>query len=156
MRIQWPGRALQTLLLKIALIVGIIALISHLGVINAVTIARIFSHPIAAILAILAIAGAIHISVIRWYLLLAAQGQMVPFWRLWNITFASYFIGSSTLGTLGVDAIRLYYIGRERPSSVGQAYLSIVVDRLVGLFGLLAVGAGLFAANYAEVSDITR
>src|SRR6266849_712215 len=107
--------------------------------------ARIFSHPIAAGIAILAVAAAIHVSVLRWYLLLMIQGQSVPLRRLWSITFTSSFIGNSTLGTAGTDALRVYYIGREKPSSVGQAYLSIVVDRLTGMAGLLLAGAILFA-----------
>lgn len=151
MKLQPPGRAFWMTAVKIAVIAAIVALIGHFDIINAATIARIFSHPIAAALAVLAIAGAIHVSIIRWYLLLAAQGQTVSFRRLWNITFLSYFLGSSTLGAFGVDALRLYYIGRERSGSAGQAYLSILVDRLIGLFGLLSLGAGLFAVNYTEI-----
>ena len=129
----------------IALIVTIIA---RLGIINAETVWRIVDHPYAAAAAVLSIGVAIHLSVWRWSMLLAIQGQAVPFWRLWQITFASYFIGTTTFGTLGTDALRLYYIGHERPGSVGQAYLSIAVDRLLGLLGLVLVGLAFFALNY--------
>src|SRR5262245_60310974 len=88
----------------------------------------------------------------RWYLLLMIQGLSISLWRLSSITFASYFIGSTTLGSVGTDAMRLYYIGREKPGSLGQAYLSIVVDRLVGMTGLLVLGAVLFAMNFAEIT----
>jgi uncharacterized membrane protein YbhN (UPF0104 family) len=146
-----PSKSFWIWLAKFAVVAVIVVIIGRLGIINATTVGRIFSHPIAAIAAVLAIAGAIHLSVVRWFLLLKIQGQAVPFWRLWHITFASYFIGTTTFGTLGADAIRLYYIGRERPESVGQAYLSIAVDRLIGLLGLVVIGLILFALNYNEI-----
>lgn len=146
-----PGRSFWIWLAKLAVIAVVLVAISRMGVINAATIGRIFSHPSAVIAAVLVIAGAIHLSVVRWYLLLAIQGQTVPFWRLWQITFASYFVGTTTFGTLGADALRLYYIGRERPESVGQAYLSIAVDRLLGLLGLVVISLLLFAVNADEI-----
>ena len=130
---------------------AIVAAIARLDIINAATIARIFDHPVAAACAILVAAATIHVGVLRWYLLLKIQDQSIPLRRLWVITFTSYFVGNTTLGTAGVDAMRLYYIGREKPGSVGQAYLSIVVDRLLGLAGLLLVGALLFTANFSEI-----
>jgi uncharacterized protein (TIRG00374 family) len=148
-----PGRSVWIALLKLAVIAAILVVISRLDIINAATIARIFSHPIAAAIAVLAVVAAIHVCIVRWHLLLMIQGQSIPLRRLWVITFTSYFIGSSTLGTVGTDALRLYYIGRERPSSVGQAYLSIVIDRLLGLAGLLLLGAVLFAVNFPEIAS---
>jgi glycosyltransferase 2 family protein len=151
-QLRKPGRSFWIVLLKIAIIAAILVGISRLDIINPATIARIFNHPVAAGVAILAVAAAIHVSVLRWYLLLMIQGQSIPLRRLWSITFTSYFIGSSTLGTVGTDALRLYYIGHEKPGSVGQAYLSIVVDRLLGMAGLLLIGAILFAINFAEIT----
>src|SRR5262249_19796184 len=133
-------RPFWIVLLKIAIVAAILVGLSRIDIINAATIARIYSHPVAAGIAVLAVAAAIHVSVLRWYLLLMIQGQSVPLRRLWTITFTSYFIGNSTLGTVGTDGLRLYYIGREKLGSVGQAYLSIIVDRLVGMAGLLLVG----------------
>ena len=147
-----PSRSFWLVSLKLLVVAAILVLISRLDIINAATIARILSHPFAAAGAILAVMAAIQVSVLRWYLLLSIQGQSIPLRRLWAITFTSYFVGNSTLGTFGTDALRLYYVGRERPSSVGQAYLSIVVDRLLGMTGLLLIGALLFAANLSEIT----
>jgi len=144
-------RPFWIVLLKIAIVAAILVGLSRIDIINAATIARIYSHPVAAGIAVLAVAAAIHVSVLRWYLLLMIQGQSVPLRRLWTITFTSYFIGNSTLGTVGTDGLRLYYIGREKLGSVGQAYLSIIVDRLVGMAGLLLVGGILFAINFSEI-----
>jgi glycosyltransferase 2 family protein len=149
--LQRPGKSFWIWLAKFALVAIIVFIIGRLGIINAATVARMFSRPVAAVAAVLAIGFAIHLSVVRWHLLLTIQRQSVPFWRLWQITFASYFIGTTTLGTLGADALRLYYIGRERPESAGQAYLSIAVDRLLGLLGLVVIGLALFAVNRDEI-----
>jgi uncharacterized membrane protein YbhN (UPF0104 family) len=151
-RQSWkPGRSSWIVLLKITIIVAILVAIARMDIINAATIARIFSHPIVAGAAVLGVSAAVHASVLRWYLLLLIQGQAVPFRRLWTITFISYFIGSSTLGTVGTDGLRFYYIGREKLGSLGQASLSSVVDRLLGTAGLLLVGGILFAINFSDI-----
>jgi uncharacterized membrane protein YbhN (UPF0104 family) len=151
MLLQKPRRSFWITPLKIGLIVAIVAVIWRLNIINATTLARIFSRPFAAVLSTLAIVAAIQLSVIRWHILLRIQGQVIPLGRLTSIVFTSYFLGSTTLGSLGVDGLRLFYIGRERPSSIGQAYLSIAADRLIGLFGLILAGSILFALNYREI-----
>jgi len=138
-------------LLKIVVAAAIVVAIWRLNIINITMMARILSQPLAAALAVAAIAAAIQLSVVRWYILLKVHGQNVSIRRLTSIVFTSYFLGSTTFGTLGIDALRLYYIGRERPDSVGQAYLSIAADRLIGLFGLILTGGLLFALNYTEV-----
>jgi hypothetical protein len=44
-----------------------------------------------------------------------------------------------------------YYIGREKPGSKTQAYLSIAIDRVAGLAGLCVIGAILFTINFGEI-----
>lgn len=151
LQLQKPWRSFWIRLLKITLVIVVIALIWHLDIINATTIARILAQPLAAALSVLAIAMGIQLGVFRWYLLLKVHGQDVSIRRLTNITFTSYFFGSATLGAFGVDALRVYSIGRERPDSVGQAYLSIAADRLIGFFGLIVVGALFFLVDYHEI-----
>jgi hypothetical protein len=48
---------------KLCIVAAILALISRLDIISAATIARTFSHPIAA--AILAVVAAIHLTMLR-------------------------------------------------------------------------------------------
>jgi len=50
--------------------------------ISAATIARIFLHPIAVAVVILAVVAAIHLNVLRWHLLLIIPGQSTSFRRL--------------------------------------------------------------------------
>lgn len=151
MLLQKQKRTFWVGILKIVVVIGIVLLIWRLDIINATTITRIFSQPLAAVLSILAIAAAIQLNVVRWYLLLSIHGQSVPLRRLTSIVFISYFLGSAAFGTLGVDALRLYYVGRERPASVGQAYLSIAADRLIGLLGLILAGGALFILNLDQI-----
>jgi uncharacterized membrane protein YbhN (UPF0104 family) len=83
---------------KLCIVAAILALISRLDIISVATIAWIYSHPIAAAVVLLAVVAALHLNVLRWYWLLLIPGQSISFRRLWSITFASYFVGSTTLG----------------------------------------------------------
>jgi len=146
-----PGRAFWIKLLKIALIIVVIVLIWRLDIINPGTISRILSQPLAFVLSVAALIATVHLSAIRWHLLLRVHGQAVSIGRLTKIIYTSYFLGGATVGTLGVDGLRLYYIGREAHDSVGQAYLSIAADRLISLLGLIVTGALFFAIDYQDV-----
>lgn len=148
---QQSRRSLWTKLFKYLLIIAVVVSIWYLDIIKASTIARILSQPVAFALSVAALIATIQLSVIRWHLLLRVHGQVIPIGRLTKIVYISYFLGGVTLGTLGVDALRLYYTGRESHESLGQAYLSIAADRLIGLFGLIVVGTLFFAADYHDV-----
>lgn len=151
MALRTPRQSFWIKALKIAAIGVVIVLIWQLGIINAMTIASVLSHPLALLLSLAAYIATILLSAIRWHLLLRVHGQAASVGRLTRIVYTSYFLGGATLGTVGVDGLRLYYIGRERHDSVGQAYLSVAADRLIGLFGLIVTGALFFAIDYLDV-----
>jgi glycosyltransferase 2 family protein len=68
------------------------------------------------------------------------QGIRVGFSRLWSITFISFFFGVFLPGSLGSDALKLYYIVHERKDAHTSAVLSVLGDRVIGLLGLLILG----------------
>lgn len=76
------------------------------------------------------------ISAWRWRLLLVAQGQRIPLWRLFESYIVATFFNYALLGTLGGDAIRLSDTGLGQKRGA-QAASSILVERLTGLAAML-------------------
>lgn len=151
-RRPFPGRLIMVVLLKLLFVALLVTLISRFNVINFASMSRIFAHPAAVAVAAAAVVVTVQVAAVRWYILLRIQGIFVPLWRVWCITYTSYFFGNFTLGTLGVDAMRLYYLRRECRGHIGQPSLSIVLDRLVGLIALLLLAITGFAANANEIA----
>jgi len=80
----------------------------------------------------------------RWQALLAVTEMNVSWWRTLQLTFAGLFASNFLPTTVGGDVVRLAgAVQLKLDSAVSAA--SLVVDRLVGLFGMVLVvplGAG--------------
>jgi uncharacterized protein (TIRG00374 family) len=76
----------------------------------------------------------------RWILLLRAVGQPVRAKSAAWIYLISSFVGSFTPAGIGADVARAYTLGR-RTSQGHEAAASVVMDRMLGLLSILAVGA---------------
>ncbi len=134
--------------LRIALNVGLLALavvaIVWSGVVSPAAFAGVFANPFTAIAALVVILGGAQLSVIRWHLLLTWQGSPLQYGRAWKISYISWFLGTILPGAAGADAFRALYVHRES-SAPGLAFISIALDRLLGLAALLMLAVGLLA-----------
>jgi uncharacterized protein (TIRG00374 family) len=91
-----------------------------------------------AVVALIALDRAVMIW--RWILLLRAVGQQVRAKSAAWIYLISSFVGSFTPAGIGADVARAYTLGR-RTAQGHEAAASVVVDRMLGLLSILAVGA---------------
>ncbi|MCC6145305.1 MAG: flippase-like domain-containing protein, partial [Candidatus Hydrogenedentes bacterium] len=100
------------------------------------------------------IAG-IFCGVLRWRILLRAQGVHIPFWYLTKCWFWGRAIGLFLPGTLGLDGYRLVESSRHT-GEVVKCTTVIVVEKLTGFIALfslvfltLPLGLRLFPINLA-------
>lgn len=75
---------------------------------------------------------------IRWWLLLLVQNIRLPSRVIISLGFIGQFFNSFLLGTVGGDVVKLFYIFKYYPSNKTRATLSIIMDRMIGMFVLLA------------------
>lgn len=91
--------------------------------------------------------GGVFVSALKWWLLLRAHDQHVPY--LWTVR--AYLIGqffNNFLPTMiGGDAIRVYQLN-QRIGQVSTALTSVFVERLLGFFALTIIAAGSLALSY--------
>ncbi len=96
------------------------------------------------------------IQMVRWWLLLRARGLTVGLWRCFKLVMVGTFFNFCMPGTTGGDVIKAYYAARysdRRTDSV----MSIIVDRVAGLLGLVVLAAivGLFMLHDPKVAKLT-
>jgi uncharacterized membrane protein YbhN (UPF0104 family) len=72
----------------------------------------------------------------RWERILGAIDQAVARWRLVGIVVISLFFNQVLPSTVGGDGMRMWLLHR-RGSPLGAAVRSVIMDRLLGLLGLL-------------------
>ncbi len=81
----------------------------------------------------------ISITITRWFLLVRALGLPFQFGEALQLGFIGYLFNFALFGTVGGDLVKAGLIARRNPGRRAEAVATVVVDRIVGLYGLLVV-----------------
>jgi uncharacterized protein (TIRG00374 family) len=85
--------------------------------------------------------------VVRWQLLLGVQGLHLGWIRTGQIFFVGAFFNSFMLGATGGDVIKAAYVANETHTRKAEAVMTVFLDRLIGMIGLLAAAFIVMVAN---------
>jgi uncharacterized protein (TIRG00374 family) len=108
-------------------------------------------EPWALVVSALLFGFALFVCVIRWRIVLDAQGLHLPLGRANRISFVAQFFNSFLLGSTGGDLIKAYYAARETHHKKTEAVTTVFVDRLVGLWAMLLFAGLMMLPNYSLV-----
>lgn len=91
----------------------------------------------------------------RWFGLV--RGLDLPLKRLdaLRIGFVGHLFGVFSIGTFGIDAVRVFYVARENPQQKTAAFITVFVDRMCGLLGLFMITTiALFLMQFTGTSKV--
>jgi len=97
---------------------------------------------------------AICITFVRWYLLVRALGLPFRLRDAFRLGFLGFLLNFVSVGIVGGDLLKAVFIAHEQPGKRPEAAATVVMDRLVGLFGLLCVTT-LVLLLFFDVSHAT-
>jgi uncharacterized membrane protein YbhN (UPF0104 family) len=83
------------------------------------------------------------IFVARWSLLLKVQSISIGFWPAVRLHFLGLFYNNCLPGAIGGDLPRAWYVTRHTDKKL-EAALSVFVDRVIGLIGMLIMAFGCY------------
>jgi len=86
----------------------------------------------------------------RWCMLLKAAGVPVTFSQSFRLTIIGYFFNNVMLGATGGDLIRAVMVSRSVENNRMRAAISVIVDRLIGLFALMVIAGTVLSVFWAE------
>lgn len=95
----------------------------------------------------------------RWGTLLAVQGIHLSYWTLLKLTLVGTFFSQLIPGAVSGDLLKLAYVAKSEKGRGTEAFLTIVMDRVVGVSGLFMVaslGGLLFLASHWELAMKSR
>jgi uncharacterized protein (TIRG00374 family) len=84
----------------------------------------------------------------RWQILLRAIGIHLAWLRAWQLVMVGMFFNLFLLGATGGDVVKIFYAMREAKGEKAAAFLSIVLDRVLGLLALALVSVGVVAWQF--------
>ncbi len=96
------------------------------------------------------------LTTLRWWILMRARGIDAGLGRVGRLTLAGYFFNLCMPGSTGGDVMKAYYTAKATDQRA-DAVVSIAIDRLCGLIGLLLIVAliGLFSLSDPLVRKLT-
>lgn len=84
----------------------------------------------------------------RWHLLLQAIDIRIAWTRVWSLTMVGMFFNFVLPGATGGDVAKIFYAMRETRDEKAAAFLSVVLDRVIGLLALAFVSAVVVAWKF--------
>jgi uncharacterized membrane protein YbhN (UPF0104 family) len=89
------------------------------------------------------------LGVVRWRMVLRVQGLELSLGRAAEISLVAHFFNSFLLGSTGGDLLKAYYAARETHHMKTEAVVTVLADRLLGLFTMLAFACVMMGPNWA-------
>lgn len=117
-------------------------------------------QPAALGLSLVFMGMTIVLGVWRWRMVLRVQGLELSFGRALEISLIAQFFNAFLLGSTGGDLIKAYVTARETHHKKTEAVVTVLADRLIGLFAMLWFAGVMMLVNlrfllrHAELSAV--
>ena len=124
--------------------------LSFTGRLNFERLLLFHEHPgmLATMVAVLAL-WVVPMSALRWWLLLRAIGLAVTPNRAFLLTWIGSFFNMTLPGAVTGDVVKGYYVIREQEAEGRtRAFMTLLIDRFVGLFGLIVMAFLALVTNW--------
>jgi uncharacterized protein (TIRG00374 family) len=93
----------------------------------------------------------------RWYFLVRALNLPFRLRDAYRLGFLGFLFNFVSLGSVGGDLFKAFFIAREQPGRRTEAVATVVVDRIVGIYGLLLVTClAILLSDLSDSSPIVR
>jgi uncharacterized membrane protein YbhN (UPF0104 family) len=94
--------------------------------------------------------GAVAIQLVRWFVLVRALDLPFTVRNAFRLGLVGAFFNTFLPGAVGGDLLKAYYIAREQPDRKAAAVATVILDRALGLFGLILFVAVMGSLKWAE------
>lgn len=139
--------------IKFAVSVGLLWLLARGIDLEAVGRQIVGADPLLLIVAVLLAAAVLPMAAIRWQLVTRAIHQPVSVRDAMSITTIGWFFNQTLPSTIGGDAVRIFLAWRTGITKTGAIH-GIVLDRLMGLFVVLALATLFLQPLLSGLSDV--
>lgn len=90
---------------------------------------------------------------LRWWLLLRVQEIHLPFKTVGALVMIGQFFNAFLPGATGGDAVKIFYILKYAPNRKARGTLTIILDRILGLLGLLGLTLLLIPTQWTRLQE---
>ncbi len=149
---QKKAKTLLTQGLKVLFSVALIYWLVGSGKLEFNSLSRLLTFPFLLI-GFLCIGSGLAIGVERWRKFLHSQNLPITFATGMKLTLIGTFFNFAVPGGVGGDLVKGYYIAHASPHAKISAALTILMDRLIGLFSMLVIALAMMIYRWDIVSS---
>jgi len=149
-----PGARRRVKLLsgaKAALGVALLTMLLFMERIDFTALSRLIETPSTILLSLSLVLLTLPLAAQRWGILLGILGLPIPFRHLLHFIAIGLFSNLFLFGPAGGDAVRGVYAWRALGTGSGRVVVSVMLDRAIGLLGLLIIAATLAVFNWPSM-----
>ncbi len=132
---------------------GIIAWLLSTGRFDVKSAMALFQSPLVIVGVVLLTANLFAASE-RWRWLATSQGVGATSLSVFKLTLIGNFFNYAMPGGVGGDVVKAYYFGKDHPKARGAAITSVILDRVLGLYGMIFMAAVAMLWDYERVFRI--
>ncbi|MFT7075235.1 MAG: hypothetical protein ACJA0P_001236 [Planctomycetota bacterium] len=90
----------------------------------------------------------------RWWRILALNGCPTSWYNAFRYTYSGLFFNAIVPGINGGDVARAIAVVRHHPLRRAEAFMTVVIDRVIGLIGMILVGTTLVLTTDDRLADL--
>lgn len=140
-------------LLKISLATGLIYWLVQSGKLDFDLVAQVLKDPLRVIAIILFMLFDHVVVAYRWRINLHTKAKdIIPIFKVFRANWIGIFFNSVLPGSVSGDIIKIFYV-KELDKNLTKKFLfvSVFLDRVIGLFGLISLGGIVSITFYQEL-----
>jgi uncharacterized membrane protein YbhN (UPF0104 family) len=144
----WRSKLLPAL--KLCVAAGALAYLIGTGKLDLTQVRAGLSRPAPLLIGAALLFGTVLLSFLRYRVLILGVGLDLTLRECVRFGFIGTFFNTFLLGSLGGDVIRIHYIMRRTGEPAGTL-ASVLLDRVLGLLGLMTLAGVTLYLNWEEV-----
>jgi glycosyltransferase 2 family protein len=133
---------------------ALLAALFFFGQIDVRALLTLIEMPSVLIVSIGLVLLTLPLAALRWSLLLRAFGLSIAFIDLLHFVAIGTLTNLLLFGPVGGDAVRAFYAWQALGRGSGRVVISVLADRLLGLFGLLSIAFTFSLLNWRWMKNV--
>jgi len=140
---------------KALLALGLLFWLYQKGVLDFKILSKLFS-PILLLTAFLNLFVSYYFASWRWQILLAVQNIRLSRWECYKLNLIGLFFNYVMPGGVGGDVVKAFYIVKDHPRNRMGAGMSVLLDRVMGLYAMILLSIVALSFHLSEVMAQTQ
>jgi glycosyltransferase 2 family protein len=149
------AKKIFSFIIKFGITIGIFYYLISSGKLNFKKLSVFWEKPIILVI-LLIVFGLIIVPIctVRWWFLLKALSLNVPLSRSFLLTWIGNFFNTTLPGAVSGDFVKGYYVIKANNNEEKtKAFMTLIIDRFTGLFGLIVLAFITLVFNFHIIFD---